>query len=414
MVRFSRVTFSSLINVYDHGELLRRKMKPNRLDVTLTSKIRNMLTLRYDPSGPTPLPVLQWPDFVEYQGISPLVQQLLENVTRRIIQEHNPTRIGVGISGGVDSTTVLALTRKCFPDLEIKSYCITFGSDIKESRDAMHVSELYSTDHKHTNIENPFAELEDQVKIVNEPRWNLYPYFLFREAAKDCDLILTGDGGDELFGGYVFRYAQVLGKGETTPKSYLEGHSRDWVPDQKDLFAIPFDWESIYDLLSPYFANPLPPLGKVFLADYNGKLLYDFAPTNAALSKHFGIRAEAPFLEPEVLHIATHIPYSLKYDPVNNLGKVILRQILLENFAYKPATKEKIGWGMDLVEIWGKHLKSACEKLFASPRFVELGIVNKDWLGQGFEKSNKHDSRYITKMLGLLALELWLKHSKLE
>jgi len=389
-------------------------MKPTRLDVTLANKIRNMLTLRYDPSGPTLLPVLQWPDFVEYQGISPLVQQLLENVTRRIIQEHNPTRIGVGISGGVDSTTVLALTRKCFPNLEINSYCITFGSDIKESKDALHVSELYSTDHKHTNIENPFAELEDQIKIVNEPRWNLYPYFLFREAARDCDLILTGDGGDELFGGYVFRYAQVLGKGETTPKSYLEGHARDWVPDQKELFAIPFEWQSIYGLLSPYFANPLPPLGKVFLADYNGKLLYDFAPTNAALSKHFDIKAEAPFLEPEVLHLATHIPYSLKYDPVNNLGKVILRQILLENFAYKPATKEKIGWGMDLEEIWDKYARSTCEKLFASPRFVELDIISKDWLKQGFEKSNTHDPRYITKMLGLLALELWLKHAKLE
>lgn len=384
------------------------------LDVTLANKIRNMLTLRYDPSGPTLLPVLHWSDFVEYKGISPLVQQLLENVTRRIVQEHRPARVGVGISGGVDSTTVLALTRKCFPDLEIKSYCITFGSDTKESKDALHVSELYSTDHKDINIENPFADLEDQVNIVNEPRWNLYPYFLFREAAKDCDLILTGDGGDELFGGYVFRYAHVLERGKPTAKSYLEGHARDWVPDQKELFAIPFDWESIYDLLSPYFANPLPPLGKVFLADYNGKLLYDFAPTNATLSKHFGIKAEAPFLEPELLHLATHIPYSLKYDPVNNLGKVILRQILLENFAYKPATKEKIGWGMDLEEIWDKYARSACEKLFASPRFVELDIISKDWLKQGFEKSNTHDPRYITKMLGLLALELWLKHAKLE
>ena len=408
------MTFSSLISVYVQGELLRRQMKPTTLDVTLANKIRNMLTLRYDPTGPTPLPLLRWSDFVEYQGISPLVQQLLENVTRRIVEEHMPARIGVGISGGVDSTTVLALTRKCFPDLEIKSYCITFGSDIKESKDALHVSELYSTDHKDINIENPFSELEDQVKIVNEPRWNLYPYFLFREAARDCDLILTGDGGDELFGGYVFRYAQVLGSGEVNVKSYLEAHARDFVPDQKELFAIPFNWNSIYKILASYFSNPLPPLGKIFLADYNGKLLYDFAPTNAALSKHFGIGVKAPFLEPEVLHVATHLPYGLKYDPVNNLGKVILRQILLENFAYKPATKGKVGWGMDLAEIWDKHIRSACEDLFESPRFVELGIINRNWLKAGFERSDAHDLRYIGKMLGLLALELWLKQAKLD
>jgi asparagine synthase (glutamine-hydrolysing) len=357
--------------------------------------------------------VLEWPDFVEYEGISPLVQQLLENTTRRIIDEHKSERIGIGISGGVDSTTVLALARKCFPDLKLRSYCITFGSDTKESEDALHVSRLYFTEHKDINVENPFSELEDQVRIVDEPRWNLYPYFLFREAAKDCDVILTGDGGDELFGGYVFRYADVLNSGEVSARSYLDAHARDWVPDQKELFAIPFDWSDIYRLLTPYFSNPLPALGKVFLADYNGKLLYDFAPTNAALSKHFGIAVEAPFLEPEVMHVATHLPYGLKYDPLNNLGKVILRQILLENSAYKPATKGKVGWGMDIAEMWDTRLRSMCEDLFESPRFVQLGIINNSWLERGFKRSDEHDLRYVSKMLGLLALELWLKYAKL-
>jgi len=112
-------------------------MKRSVLDLRTIEKIRNILTLRYDPTGPTMLPKLDWQDFVEYQGISPLVQQLLENVMIRIVQEHKLEKIGVGISGGVDSTTVLALTRKCFPDLKIRSYCITFGSDTRESKDAL-------------------------------------------------------------------------------------------------------------------------------------------------------------------------------------------------------------------------------------------------------------------------------------
>lgn len=380
------------------------------MDEVLKRRIRNILTLRYDPFGPTSLPKLTWKDFIEYDGISQAVRPLLEGVIRRIVEEHEPDRIGMGISGGVDSTTVLALTRRCFPNLEIKTFCITFGSDLGESKDAQHVSELYSTDHKHITIENPFKDLEEQIEIVDEPRWNLYPYYLFREAKSNgCDLIMTGDGGDELFGGYVFRYRSVLNSNEPVVQRYLDAHGRDWVPDQKDLFAFDFTWDEIYGLLRDHFRNPLTTLGQIFLADYNGKLLYDFTPTNIKISEHFRIKLVAPMLEPEVLHVATHIPCDLKYDARNNLGKVVLRQILLENFGYKSATKEKVGWGMGLAEMWDSYVRGMCENLFDYPMFVEQGFMNRKWLRKGFEKSDKHDLRYICKMLGLLALEIWLR-----
>jgi hypothetical protein len=113
-------------------------------------------------------------------------------------------------------------------------------------------------------------------------------------------------------------------------------------------------------------------------------------------------------LEPEVLFIATHIPNSLKYDSTNNLGKIILRQILLENSGYTPATKSKIGWGMNIVEMWDEYVKEMCEHLFERARFIELGIINQEWLPRGFKKADEHDTRYVSKMFGLLALELWL------
>ena len=383
------------------------------MNEALKRKIRNILTLRYDPFSLTSLPKLTWKDFIEYHGISQVVQPLLEGVIRRIFEEHKPDTVGMGISGGVDSTTVLALTRRCFPNLKIKTFCITFGSDLGESKDAQHVSELYSTDHKHINIENPFKDLEEQVEIVDEPRWNLYTYYLFKEAKSNgCNLIMTGDGGDELFGGYVFRYRSVLNSNKPVVQRYLDAHKRDWVPDQKDLFAFDFTWDEIYGLLLDHFRNPLTTLGQIFLADYNGKLLDDFTPTNMKISEHFGIKLVAPMLEPEVLHVATHIPYNLKYDVRNNLGKVVLRQILLENFGYKPATKGKIGWSMDLAEMWDSYVRGMCGDLFDYPIFVEHGLINRKWLREGFEKSDKHNLRYICKMLGLLAIEIWLRKTR--
>lgn len=367
--------------------------------------------MRYHPSGFSPLPSLNWSNFVEYDGISSFIQPLLEKAIKRIISSKENPKIGMGLSGGADSTTILALTRKCFPDLEVKTYCVSFGDDDKEVEDARYISELYSTDHKHVHIENPFKDLKKLIELVDEPRWNLYPYYLFYESSKECDLILTGDGGDELFGGYVFRYKYVTERSSSNNlvRTYLEAHNRDWVPDQEEIFAIPFLWNDIYKLFTNYFDNPLPLMSKILLADYNGKLRYDFARTSHAFSKHFDLEIVAPMLEPEVLYVASHLPNSLRYDPANNLGKIILRQILLENSGYNPAIKGKIGWGMDTSAMWDKYVKDICLDSFKESKSVELGIINKDWLKTGFKKADEHKPRYISKMFGLLALELWLR-----
>jgi asparagine synthase (glutamine-hydrolysing) len=394
------------------GYILEKGMLAIMLDREM---IKNILTLRYHPIGETLLPKLDWRSFTEYKGLSNHIQPLLEETIKKIIETNEAKVVGMGLSGGADSTTVLALTRKCFPDLKIKTFCVSFGDDDKEVSDAQHISNIYSTEHSHIHIDNPFKDLESQILIADAPKWNLYPYYLFKEISQVCDLALTGDGGDELFGGYVFRYKYIIEnatEGNVIQK-YLEAHNRDWVPDQKTMFAMPFRWNDIYTLLRPYFDNPLPMLNKVFLADYNGKLLYDFGLTAAAFSTHFDLKIVAPMLEPEVMYLATHIPSSLKYDLTNDLGKIILRQILLENSGYIPAIKSKIGWGMNLIEMWDKYVGEICESLFEKARFVKQGIINKEWLPNGLKKAKEHDVRYISKMFGLLALELWLKKNEI-
>ena len=396
----------------DKATKLSEELGPKNIE-----ELRAILTLRYYPKGPTLLPKLTWRDFIPYSGIENVVKPMIEGAIRAAIDYKKPKTIGIAISGGVDSTTVLALTRKLYPQLNIKSLCITFGQDTVEAPDAQNAADMFETDHFHMNLEGPFQTLPAQIAVLKVPRWNAYMYFVFEYfAKKKVDMMLTGDGGDENFGGYVFRYKQLLSSsGERIdPRAYLDAHKMDWVPDQPKLFGprVKFSWDEMYSYVSEYFSNPLSKLGQIFLADYSGKLLYDFAPTNTAFAKHFAVDSLAPMLNTEVIYMASHLPYEFKYDHKNNIGKVILRQILLGNFAYKAALKGKIGFGMDRFEMWRTN-KDRVTSMLDDARCVKMGLIDKDWLKKAFDKTESETEdtrlRYITRLFALLALEVWLR-----
>jgi asparagine synthase (glutamine-hydrolysing) len=221
-----------------------------------------------------------------------------------------------------------------------------------------------------------------------------------------------------LFGGYTFRYNKFLEllKEEDDWKQlvrhYLDCHERDWVPDQDKIFGenIVFNWSSIYSLLRVYFDNDLDPLDQVFLADYNGKLIYDFVPSNDKFFKHFSIAGLSPLLDNKIIEMSFKIPPSAKFDSQTNMGKIPLRQILSGLDSGKNISDTKIGFGMDLKKLWSTTGKEIVTSTLSNASVFRDKIISREFYERSIKKIDETgDVRYISKMLQLLSLEIWYK-----
>jgi asparagine synthase (glutamine-hydrolysing) len=389
----------------------------------------NLLTLRYDPASVVTRDIKN----ISYKKILQLRQSTdiiipsskdIENAIRQLIrkkiEEHQAKQISVATSGGIDSNVILALIRKEFPNINIECLTVFFNDDdysIEAPYSIRKIAESQNVRFHEIHLQNPLKDLPMLLSIIKEPRWNIYQYYFIEKAKTISDILFTGDGGDELFGGYTFRYKKFLENIKPDYSwidkvhTYLLCHERDWVPDQEDMFGakVKFSWSSIYKILKKYFNNNLDSLEQVLLADYHGKLMYDFIPTNKKYFKHFNLNGISPLLFDEMIDLSIRIPASLKYDFANNIGKIQLREIIKRNITY-PIDNQKIGFGFDLTKFWFRIGKEIVTSNLDKGRIFEDKIINREWYIKSLVKISKNkDPRYISKMLQLLSLEIWYK-----
>lgn len=384
--------------------------------------IRNVLTLRYDPTIDikSSIPQIEINQIKNRSNTFPSpedIERELRTIIRENISAHNPDRISLALSSGVDSNLMLSLIRDEYPKLDIKCISVSFN-DRNEANYAKEIAASKDTDFYDVTIDNPLKELPLLISIIKEPRWNLYQYYFIEKSKQLSSVLFTGDGGDELFGGYTFRYnkfLKLLKEGDDWKQRvlhYLDCHERDWVPDQDKIFAenIRFNWSSIYSLLRVYFDNDLDPLDQVFLADYNGKLIYDFVPSNDKFFKHFSITGLSPILDNKIIDMSYRIPPSAKFDSKTNTGKIPLRQILAGLSSGKNISDIKIGFGMDLKKLWSTNGKEIVTSTMSNASVFRDKIISPEFYERSIKKIEETDDvRYISKMLQLLSLEIWYK-----
>ena len=144
------------------------------------------------------------------------------------------------------------------------------------------------------------------------------------------------------------------------------------------------------------------------MADYNGKLLFNFDPMNTRIANHFGVKPISPLLSEEMISYALGIPLQHKYDKTKNIGKLSLRKLLAKYNMDKLTTTEKLGFNVNTLNLWKSFGQALCKEYLIDSEVVKNEWINKDWISKYIHKADL-DVRYINKFLGLLAFEVWYR-----
>ena len=381
------------------------------------NSIKSILTLRYDYTQTPLLPKLTWKDLKKKENFSSeeIIQQSISHLKKQIPDDYTKP-ISISLSGGVDSSVGLCILKQSFPDNQIDAISIKFRDSTDETETASQIAKKVGVNHHIIEIDNFLEKLPDAISIIGLPFWDIHWLYVVEKAKNFSNYLVSGDGGDELFGGYIFRYSKFLSKIDSNSsvndkiQAYLSCHERDHVPDQDDIFEkkMNFSWQEIYDKLIPFFDNDLSPIEQVFLADYNGKLLYNFSIINNALAKNFKIQSVTPFLFPEMIQKSMKLHTNQKYDSLLNIGKLPLRKIL-EKFGIEDLIlKQKLGFSVNTENLWKNYGYSMAKDYLIDGEIIQDGWIKRTWIQSNLNKQNI-DIRHINKFFGLIAFEIWYR-----
>jgi asparagine synthase (glutamine-hydrolysing) len=312
-----------------------------------------------------------WRPRIELNGAKPPSREAaVENVRARILASvrlrlRSDVPIGAFLSGGVDSTCIAAAIRELEPATRFSTFCASFDDQqLDEAPYARLVAEHLATDHHEVHFSSSdLLEIFDQlIDHYDEPfgDYSMFPTFAVCRAARQvCKVMLSGDGGDECFGGYteMFGYYRWHGVRRMALARAAATRLRQfWRAGWRGIGLLGFLSKNDWELLHP--AERRNTITSNFLPDYRSsaeiglrelevrgleyaRLPYPLSVFEATASSYLpdqimvkvdrasmraSLECRAPFLNPDLMNFATSLP--IEYHFKAGMGKAILRDAL--------------------------------------------------------------------------------------
>ncbi|MGB3423189.1 MAG: asparagine synthase (glutamine-hydrolyzing) [Castellaniella sp.] len=351
--------------------------------------------------------------------------------------------LGAFLSGGVDSSLVVALMQRQSAQ-QIHTYAVGFQDKaFDEAVHARAVAEHLGTEHTELYVteQDALAVVPDLPRIYCEPLADSsqIPTFLVsRMARRHVTVALSGDGGDELFGGYtpyqfmpklwrlLCRVPQPLRKGAAAALAVLP------VPQRLEKLVSVMDAADREQLYARMRSHWLDPASVIVGAKEPDSLLCDPADwrfvesletwmmamdvcgymsddilvkvDRAAMAN--SLETRVPLLDHRIAEFAAHLPLSMKIR--NGQGKWVLRQLLYRYVPQALVDRPKTGFSVPLGSWLRGPLREWAEDLLQEIRLREEGYfdakrVRAVWLEHLSGRSDRSE-----RLWGVLMFQAWL------
>lgn len=335
--------------------------------------------------------------------------------------------IGAFLSGGLDSSTVVAYMSEV-SEKPVKTFSVGFGDLLNELPYAREIAERYQTEHHELQMDISVAEmLETMARVYDEPfadSSNIPTYLMAEFASKYVKVCLSGDGGDEVFGGYGW-YPLLLDKAVHVDPVLtrllranlrLAGLAKHelWEArlriasllelDRKELWQGAFNPDETLHYLRSTYGDVFALKGMDPVTDFDMRCYLPgdiLVKVDRAALAH-GLESRAPFLDTELTEFILNLPWQLRFKDKDKL-KFLLRRASQHLWTENIQKRSKQGFGAP-IESWlqKKDIEPVVRRVL-----IQGGPLRE--LLRGLSPNKYQESSAVQKWI-FLCLGLWLEN----
>jgi len=384
----------------------------------------------------------------------------LDRLLREAVREHlvADVPLGVWLSGGLDSSTILHYAASETAG-KLKSFSVSFaGRSFDESRYFREVAQAYGTEHYEFDL-NPEVELtgaiEDFAYYSDEPSADagaLPVWYLSRMSRRHVTVALSGEGADELFGGYLTyvadqlvrpfrrvpewaRRAMLTGLERYVPvsdeKLSLEYKLKRWIegscldPDEAHFF-----WNGTFsseqrkriqpgagpNRLKALAGQAAPGqrsvIAKYLAVDQAYYLPDDILYKTDRMSMAHSLEVRPPFLDHRIVEFAASLPDRFKIRGFRQ--KHILRELMRGKLPAAVLARKKAGFDIPTHDWFRGPLRNLLRDTLSGEAIRATGIFDKDAIEELIRGHQDRRTNIGYHLWGLLTLFLWMNRWKVQ